>query len=189
MKRTITALIALLLAFLPVHAQRQTGRWECGPELGFNLPIVHYTQVKNNPAVGSEIKFEFRYNLDNGMDVAMELFRCVTARFNTEDYVYHEEDGDQMLYNNRMTVMMNGIAAGADYNMLRGEKISFFGGCTAGVSFNAGPIDHTSVGMVVTPRIGVEFFNRIRLCIQSRIGYRYANNIGISIGYSFGGRP
>lgn len=118
-KRTITAMAALLLVFPPLHAQLQTSRWKGGPELGFNLPTVRYAPVKNKPAVGSEIKFELRYNLDNGMDFAVELFRYVTARFNTKDYVYHEEDGDETLHNNRITVMTSGIAIGGDYNVFR----------------------------------------------------------------------
>jgi hypothetical protein len=40
---------------------------------------------------------------------------------------------------------------------------------------------------ILSPRIGVEFFRHVRLTCYSKICMKAYNNVGLSIGYAFGG--
>lgn len=185
MKKLTTILLALTLSVLSLHAQT-TGKWKFEPKLGFNIPLVRYYGKPTTAGMGSEIALELRYNIKDNFDIGVEAFRCATVR---ETEKTGEQLDDPDYYNPRLVCMMNGIALAGDYTVNRGGTVSFYAGGTIGYSLTFGPVDFASGTLVVTPRCGIELWNRLRIGIESRLSYRYADNIGVTVGYAFGGRP
>ena len=190
MKRLMTILLAL--AVLPAartYAQTSltTGKWEFEPKLEFNVPLAKLVLPDENErtttGLGSGIALEVRYNLTDNLDIGLEAFRSVTAR-----NLYVTMEGEEYEFR-RLASIMNGVALVADYSFKRGRWLSFFAGGSIGYSLTVGPTDFMGGTAIVSPRCGVELWNRLRIGVQSRLCYRYANNVGVTVGYSFGGRP
>ena len=78
-----------------------------------------------------------------------------------------------------------------DYNWRRGEKISYFVGGGMGMytsNIDDDIDDETDAGLGIMPRVGAEFFNRLRLTADYKWNIQGTYNyLNLSIGFVFGG--
>ena len=89
------------------------------------------------------------------------------------------------------------LSVTSDYYFNRGGKVSPFVGVGVGLAqrvttisdseYVSAPMRLNPAGGVLTPRIGVEFWNHLRLTIDARLTHRDYNTVEFRIGYAFGG--
>lgn len=141
--------------------------------IGTTYGIDKYVGKKQ---IGPAFAFEGRYNFYNSpMDVGWELYAGSTAR--------NYEDTD---LSNRIL----SFSVLSDYNFRRGKNFSPFIGAGIGIAscqIVQGYYGTNALKTLFTPRLGFELFNHLRLTAYSRLCYKGYNNVGISIGYAFGG--
>ena len=87
-----------------------------------------------------------------------------------------------------------------DYNYRLKERVSIFTGIGVGLAaidyeYPQWISDNTyeqrylfSRSAVVTPRVGVEFFKRLRLTVEYRLMRKDYSYFGVNLGFSIGGR-
>lgn len=75
------------------------------------------------------------------------------------------------------------LLAVTDYNFRRGRRISYFVGAGAGVTI----YNEDVTKLCLMPRVGVEFFNRLRLTTAYKVGPEAKNNLNITLGIVVGG--
>ena len=71
----------------------------------------------------------------------------------------------------------------SDYNFHRGRKVSYFVGAGVGATFYN--VDTTK--LCVMPRVGMEFFNRMRLTMAYMVGPNAKNTLNLTLGVAIGG--
>ena len=71
----------------------------------------------------------------------------------------------------------------SDYNFHRGRKVSYFVGAGVGATFYN--VDTTK--LCVMPRVGMEFFNRMRLTMAYMAGPNSKNTLNLTLGVAIGG--
>ena len=188
-KRITTLIIATVccsVAFAQkVEVRRLEGEVGIGGVNGVNSLSM------DNCSVGPKLYAELRYNfralpIDAGVQVSGSFFHRDT------------EGQAQRLKSKSYNVM-----AVADYNFRRGKSLSFFAGVGIGVGVleMSAPIAiqtpsaqwggySTGEGkekLCVSPRVGVELFNHLRLSFFYMAEERANNHIGISLGGVLGG--
>lgn len=126
--------------------------------------------------IGPAFALEGRYNFyHNPMDIGLEVYGGSTAR----------KYKDSNLSNRILSLSIY-----SDYNFRRGKKFSPFIGLGIGMAsckVVQGYYGDDATKAIFTPRIGFEIFNHLRITGYSKLCYQGYNNIGISIGYAFGG--
>ena len=126
--------------------------------------------------IGPAFALEGRYNFyNNPIDIGMELYGGSTAR---------NYEGANL--SNRIL----SLSVFSDYNFRKGKKFSPFIGMGIGIAsckVVQGYYGNDAVKALFTPRLGVEILNHFRITAYSKLGYRGYNNIGVSVGYAFGG--
>ena len=70
-----------------------------------------------------------------------------------------------------------------DYNFHRGRKVSYFVGAGVGATF----YNADTTKLCVMPRVGVEFFNRMRLTMAYMAGPNAKNTLNLTLGVAIGG--
>lgn len=70
-----------------------------------------------------------------------------------------------------------------DYNFRRGRKVSYFVGAGVGATFYN--VDTTK--LCIMPRVGMEFFNRMRLTMAYMAGPNAKNTLNLTLGVAIGG--
>jgi len=96
-----------------------------------------------------------------------------------------------------MHIMPRAVTLFGDYNLRPWRRVSFFGGLGAGY---ANVINQrqgeTGLGignttrdnlLIITPRVGAEFFHRIRLTVDCKIIPKSYTCLGVNLGFVFGG--
>lgn len=180
--KTVKASVLLLLLslLLPTTAKASEDlpvkTFEMEVKFEFTYPLSSLAGTTNN--LGGGIGLEARWNLRRlPIDIGAEL------NFNNAS---RSVSGDDQGF------CLNSLQAVADYNFLRGHKVSPF----VGLGLGAGDRDISGWGesmadeggtFCVTPRAGVELFRHLRLTLDARIASKYYNTVGFSIGYVFGG--
>ena len=182
MKKHFFFCIALTLLLAgTARGQKPVSRIEVEPKIAANTPLFNYTESPSSPSIGAEIALEVRYNFEGGWDAGIEAYRSVTTR---------ENRGTEVL-DGRLICMMKGISLTGDYNLWRGESASIYAGCGIGAAAIAGPVNKAGISVILTPRFGIELWNRLRIGAQIRFasGYREADNLAVTLGYAIGGKP
>lgn len=155
-----------------------------------------------NHQVGPSVGLEGRCNLKAmPLDLGVQLY-VGSAVYNNEG----GESNDKDLSCRTVATMFF-----VDYNFQREKNVSPFVGIGLGVhTYNVtkaspfwglgiglhlynmvdGNYNHfqgdNTTGIGVSPRVGIEFFRRLRLTLIGHFGNRIYNTVGLSIGYSFG---
>ena len=70
-----------------------------------------------------------------------------------------------------------------DYNFHRGRKVSYFVGAGVGATF----YNADTTKLCVMPRVGMEFFNRMRLTMAYMAGPNAKNTLNLTLGVAIGG--
>jgi opacity protein-like surface antigen len=71
----------------------------------------------------------------------------------------------------------------ADYNFRRGKRVSYFAGVGVGATF----YDANTTKLCFMPRVGMEFFNRLRLTMAYMAGPNAKNTLNLTLGVAIGG--
>lgn len=196
MKRLLLVVIfGVLFPLVAVGQTREVGRFELeiggGIALGSGeLDDLNLKWDKNNP--GYSLHAELRYNF-------ARLPLDIGARFSSS--FFNRDLGD--IFQNADFKAIN-LMGFVDYNLFRKSNISLFIGAGFGYAgldtSHLGTLDDQRPGLkefikdnsegafCMMPRIGVEFFHRLRLTA----GYLYqgnaaTNHFDISLGFVFGG--
>lgn len=176
MKKKILLCIFMALPALFVKGQNsipEIKKFEFEISVGTTYGIDKFVGDKK---LGPAFALEGRYNFSQlPMDIGVELYLGSTVRG------YEEVD-----LSNRIFSFM----AFTDYNFNRGKNISPFVGLGMGIAscdVIEGSYGEEGARYVFSPRIGVEFFRHLRVTCYSKICQKGYNNVGLSIGYAFGG--
>lgn len=70
-----------------------------------------------------------------------------------------------------------------DYNFRRGSKVSYFVGAGVGATI----YDADATKLCFMPRVGMEFFNRLRLTMAYMVGPEAKNTLNLTLGVAIGG--
>lgn len=71
----------------------------------------------------------------------------------------------------------------ADYNFRRGKRVSYFAGVGVGATF----YDANTTKLSFMPRVGMEFFNHLRLTMAYMTGPNAKNTLNLTLGVAIGG--
>ncbi len=190
MTKRIVILCAALVCCATSFAQRVEVRRLEG-EIGIGLVNGVNAFTLDQCGFGPKLYGELRYNFQAlPIDVGLQL---------SNSYFWRDSDHQaQRLKSKSFNVM-----AVADYNLFRGRKISLFAGVGLGlgvldmshpISINAA--DPHWAGYTtgegknkpcLSPRVGVELFNHLRVTIHYMAEERANNHFGFSIGAVLGG--
>ena len=120
--------------------------------------------------IGLLSSVELRYNLRSvPMDVGVMSMMDIRG-------------GDCELCNGSWENNLSFLAV-TDYNFRRGKRVSYFAGVGVGVTFYN--VDTTK--LCVMPRVGMEFFNRMRLTMAYMVGPNAKNTLNLTLGVAIGG--
>lgn len=78
----------------------------------------------------------------------------------------------------------------SDYNFNHGKRVSPFIGLGVGAALVTSlweVMEKKAGGLFFRQEVGAEFFRHVRLTCYSKICMKAYNNVGLSIGYAFGG--
>lgn len=170
--KAILAALAVIIT-LSTSAQNEVKTFEVEAKVGVTYPTQRYFGDKQ---VGPSLGLEGRWNLSQlPVDVGAEIyFGSALRRFNGEDQ------------SNRIF----SLSAVGYYDFLRGMKASPFIGLglgTGSCDVVKGYKDNEGAALVVSPRIGIELFNHLRLTFEARIARNCYNTMGLTIGGVIGG--
>lgn len=123
---------------------------------------------------------ELRSNLpSSGFDIGMQL--CVASTTGGESYDYYK-------YSQKVNEIATFMVPFVDFNFRRGRKVSYFVGSGMGMMQSNIGGSFTYSSLTVVPRIGMEFFNHLRLTLDYRWNPRGEYNYtGLSVGVVLGG--
>ena len=120
--------------------------------------------------IGLLSSVELRYNLRNvPMDVG--IMSVVDIR-----------GGDCELCNGSWEGDLSFLAV-TDYNFRRGKRVSYFAGVGVGATF----YNADTTKLCVMPRVGMEFFNHLRLTMAYMAGPNAKNTLNLTLGVAIGG--
>lgn len=178
----ITALLILSLsaqAFRPLPVQPLEGEFRIGP----SVPLGSYNNGDRQLSVA--IGVEGRYNFSG------TPFDCGLA-FDFSDasrnFYFFGDDRDSRQRNRTFA-----IEAVGHYNLNQGGRCNPFAGVGLGAAYNdvggSHFYPHHGWAPIITPQLGVEFVNHIRLSAQFNICRVGFNTFTFTFGAVIGGRP
>ena len=148
-----------------------------GVGVGFNKMGFDQNQLAYS------IKGEIRYNTPSGafdFGLGAQLVRLDRLSYDTQ---HHDAFPSWQVY------------AAGDYNWRINDYLTLFCGLAAGVSrwtqtsAYSLSITPNKWSPYIAPRVGIEAWNRLRFTITASIMNKETSFIGLSLGYSFGGKP
>lgn len=176
------SLISLGLCFTNLVSNAQI---KLEPYLGLTYPVRNIGASEVKEIAGLNAGIEVRKDLYAlPISVGADLFVASSARQK------EKLDGGHSSNSQRMA----GIAAVCDYNFLKGGTVSFFAGTGIGIAqrrtIRSG-IDNgigicPEYGPVISPRVGIELWNHLRITAEARFTQRDYNVFAFRIGYAFG---
>ncbi len=188
MKRFIFAMLFVALA-AAAGAQNFNAVRTMEYEIGFGLAKGDYIGNENNPTKkwGGKFYFDVRANLyDTPFDVGLQVgLSAFNREFSAFDTSISEPIFGKTNYQSLSAVVFS------DYNYRRWRHVSLFAGLGVGVAGttynNSGDVYSSSkdegTAFTCVPRIGVEFYSRIRFTTE----YRYVSRDGFShVAFSLG---
>lgn len=120
--------------------------------------------------IGLLSSVELRYNLRNvPMDVGVMSMMDIRG-------------GDCELCNGSWEGDLSFLAV-TDYNFHRGRKVSYFAGVGVGATF----YNADTTKLCFMPRVGMEFFNHLRLTMAYMAGPNAKNTLNLTLGVAIGG--
>jgi len=187
MKKCFIFLVLFLIPLCHLSAQNYNNVRLVEFELGMGPNIGNkYNGAKSE--IGSHILAEIRLNMkESPIDAGLRFAIGSFDRKGTSSYLY-----DHILRHKTLTTF-------ADYNYRKLKSVSLFGGLGIGLFFvdneykstvESGPAYHSTLicrSAVLSPRIGVEFFNRVRLTAEYKLMKKEYATFGINLGFVFGG--
>lgn len=178
MKRIFIIFVCYLLGTSLIKGQsvfneKSIKSFEFETSLGTTYGLDKYVGDK---CFGPAFALEGRYNFKKRpLDLGLEIYCGSTLR---------NYDGEDQ------SCRIASIMIFSDYNFNRGKRISPFAGLGVGVAscdVVVGSYGDEGGRYIISPRVGIEFLRHIRLTCYSRLCMKAYNNIGLSIGYAFGG--
>jgi hypothetical protein len=185
MKRQLFFLLMSLCVAPCAMAQKEVKIVEV--EIGFGVMQGHKADKAKSTA-GAMIFFETRYNIpytafDIGLQGSMGSY-----------------DRDHALIENNIWnqhIMPRVVSVYVDYNYRKWRRVSLFGGLGFGYAnaINQRQTDDPTFWdkdeerkkyFAVSPRIGAEFFNHLRLTLDYKLVPKYSY-LGVNLGFAFGG--
>ena len=120
--------------------------------------------------IGLLSSVELRYNFRSvPMDVGVMSMNDIRA-------------GDCELCNGSFEGNVTFLAV-SDYNFRRGERVSYFAGVGVGATF----YNADTTKLCIMPRVGMEFFNHLRLTMAYMAGPNAKNTLNLTLGVAIGG--
>ena len=120
--------------------------------------------------IGLLSSVELRYNLRSvPMDVGVMSMQDIRG-------------GDCELCNGSWENNLSFLAV-TDYNFRRGKRVSYFAGVGVGAAF----YNADTTKLCFMPRVGMEFFNRMRLTMAYMVGPNAKNTLNLTLGVAIGG--
>ncbi len=182
MNKIIMSLLLAMLA-LPFFAQAQVPQDSVAEVKGFEFEVkcgatFPLEKVFGNNGFGSGMGIEARWNMQEvPLDFGLEMNLAVACS--------KKED-------NRNTRRLFSIATITDYNFMRGKRFSPFVGMGLGmgncnVVYGSHNYDNEGNCCMLLMRAGVEMFHHLRLTLDTRIAKKGYSQIGLSLGFVFGG--
>lgn len=184
-------LLGLFLAMsLLTNAQNlPVKNWELELRLGGTLPLSgnNTTTAQLGPAVGAEV----RYNLeDSPFSLGAKIDLTVACKdISEKNIVNMQKQSNELKEMGYRTINLSVLG---DYNFRQGRNINPFVGVGLGLGIQHRGEDavyehegHSA--MTLTPRVGVELFRHIRVTCTATITKSDYSNIGLTLGYVFGG--
>ena len=194
MKRIVMLTIALLCLIGARAGECEVQSVEGGFYLGPTMPLGGYRGGENK--VDISLGLSVSYNLEAvPVDVGVFMqFDCVRHRFTSGETIY--ADGipvGSYSYSKDQNNRTLAIGVVGNYNFRRCSKINPFAGLGLGVGLNDVVGDRTfwskGTSFVAIPRVGVEFWQLFRISAYATLCRTGYNNVGLTFGVSFGGRP
>lgn len=194
MKRFTLLAIAMLCILGGFAQEKRVQDVEGGFYAGATIPLGGY-HGGNNKAFAT-MGVSLSYNLPTiPIDCGVFLqFDCVRHGF-THSGSWYENGIETGSYSYEATQNNRTLTIGVvgNYNFRRSSKVNPFAGLGLGVGFNdvVGDVTFFSKGtsLVVMPRVGVEFWQLFRLTAFATVCRTGYNCAGLTLGFSFGGRP
>ena len=170
----MSGLMFMFVGIVSVSAQTMDVRRVEG-EIGAGMACGLWKLDYEHCTPGPKINLELRYNLPKvPIDVGLHISPYAVYRNRTIDQ-HIDKDSDLAL----------DLMAVSDYNFRRGRKVSFFAGAGVGVTVQS---SRTTL-LSAMPRVGVEFFNHLRLTAAVSFSQKDVSHFSLSIGGVFGGGP
>jgi len=186
MKKLLLLLVLFLIPVVHLSAQNYNNVRLVEFELGMGPNIGNkYNGAKSE--IGGQFLAEIRLNMkESPIDAGLQLSLSFLSRKGTSTYYY-----DHSISHTILTTYV-------DYNFRKWKRMSLFGGFGIGFAFVDNGYDTTIPGsqddftvldrsFLLSPRIGVEFFNRVRLTIDYKMLSKEYAYFGASVGFVFGG--
>lgn len=151
---------------------------------GITTPIGSYHSGKSQ--ISASLSLEGRYNF-KGTSWDMGLMLDLSTARRSFEHLYN---GIHDRWQNNRTFA---ISLTSNHNFRQGAKFNPFIGTAVGVAFNdvVGDKCFPSKGtsMILSPRVGIEFFHHFRITTQFNLCRKGYNNLCLSIGFIVGGHP
>lgn len=192
MNKFLLSVLMFVLATITANAQNKNGipvkNWETELRIGGTLPLSgnNNSTALLGPALGAEV----RYNKDDSPFSFGAKMELTVASKDIQKYILtmpeQEEETIEMGYR---TINFSALC---DYNFRQGHNVNPFIGLGLGMGIQHEYKDgfyeekgHTA--LIATPRVGVELFRHLRVTCNATITKKNYSNIGITLGYVFGG--
>ncbi|MBR3302735.1 MAG: outer membrane beta-barrel protein [Bacteroidales bacterium] len=191
MKKLIVLIFALCLLNCPtLYSQNRVRAIEGGlfVGLGSGTNKCGYKSMAVGVGLGAELRYNFQnLPIDLGIQYSLSM---VNRKY--EKTLYYDPDPTTRSKSSNLLLI-------GDYNFNRGNKVSVFVGLGTGLAKfeDSAPAEESALGRVFIgdrrysfcfmPRVGVEFFNRLRLSVEYKIEEKANSNIAFNIGFAFGG--
>ena len=169
MKRFLFVLFALLPMCSFAQEEVEVRRVEGSISLGASFFEDSFYESTAGE-IGLLSSVELRYNLRSvPMDVG--IMSVVDIR-----------GGDCELCNGSWENNLSFLAV-TDYNFRRGKRVSYFAGVGVGATF----YNADTTKLCFMPRVGMEFFNHLRLTMAYMAGPNAKNTLNLTLGVAIGG--
>lgn len=192
--KKITLLAITMLCMFSLKAQDcRVQNVEGGFYLGPTIPLGGYHGGSNKAFITMGVSLS--YNLptipvDCGVFLQLDCSRH--EFFHSESWYEDGVEVGRYSYNLNQNNRTLTLGVVGNYNFRRCSKVNPYAGLGIGVGFNdaVGDVVFPSKGtsLVVMPRVGVEFWQLIRLTAYATICRTGYNCAGLTVGFSFGGR-
>jgi len=194
MKRITLFAIALLCLIGAKAEECRVQDVEGGIYAGATLPLGGYHGGDNR--CFATVGLSLSYNLPT-IPVDCGVFMQLDCVRRSLTGTYETSDGQGNMVNCSVTGLQNNrtltLGVVGNYNFRRCSNVNPFAGLGIGVGFNdaVGDVAFPSKGtsMVFMPRVGVEIWHLFRLTAYATICRTGYNCAGLTLEFSFGGRP
>jgi hypothetical protein len=187
MKKSLLLFASLAFFNLTMTANAQEKKsFAVEPYIGLSMPVRNIGGSDVKEIAGINAGIEARYIIESvPLSVGADLFMTTAARQMAKAEGGHSSNSQRMA----------GAAAVCEYGFMRGNPVSFYIGTGLGIAqretiqsgFDNGIGICSTYGPVVSPRVGMELWNHLRLSLEGRFSQRDFNVVAFRLGFAFGG--